>query len=495
MIANRIYEWARSQPTKPAVISSDHDHTSSYADFARAIECARRFFELQGLPAGQTAIVLSSNLFDDWVRVMALRALGLNTVCVRSVEVAAAVKLRNVACLVMFEATQHAPKFNGTSLEGIKVIMVPRAIFSHVRTGDPPLPPHRAPPFGGHILLTSGTTGTYKKVFFDGAYEDRRNQVWVHELRFNNKSIYHVRNLALWSGVGFKVPSAVWQVGGCVVMTARPTEFFRYPIDFSIIGPAALKELLRSLDTGSTHDNCELMVGGGFLPLELAEETVRRVTRKLGILYSSTELAAPALLSRRGASPDMYWLAPAANRTIRIVDENGNECPQGQEGQLCIQIMDIDCKSYLDDEETTAKMFRDGFFYPGDLAVSRADGCVRILGRIADVLNVRGQKLAVAPMELAVQRMLGVDEVCLFYGLNKGGHEELVIAIQGDAMPPKSVLDQVAREFPSFERIRVQFFKEFPRSATGLRKTRRSVLRKLVFPEPGEMSRAEAQLE
>ena len=54
--------------------------------------------------------------------------------------------------------------------------------------------------------------------------------------------------------------------------------------------------------------------------------------------------------------------------------------------------MEIDCKCYLDDDEATGKMFRDGCFCPGDMAVRRADGRVRILGRTADVLNIRGRR-------------------------------------------------------------------------------------------------------
>ena len=145
------------------------------------------------------------------------------------------------------------------------------------------------------------------------------------------------------------------------------------------------------------------------------------MTKRVGISFGATELATPALLSRSCAKGDLYWLAPAPDRTVRIVDENGNDCPPGQQGELRIQFMDIDCKSYIDDEETTAKVFCDGFFCPGDMAVRRADGRIRILGRTADVLNVRGRKVAVAPIELAVQHALRVDEVCLLSGLNEAG--------------------------------------------------------------------------
>ena len=160
--------------------------------------------------------------------------------------------------------------------------------------------------------------------------------------------------------------------------------FFRHAIDLSILTPWMLKELTQSVSTWPAQNNCELLVTAGFLPTELAKETIRRVTTKLGIVYGSTELATSALLSQSCTEGDLYWLAPAPNRTVRIVDESGNECPSGKQGELRIGLMDIDCKSYLDDEETSAKVFRDGFFCPGasqrrpalPLAMIAASGCL-----------------------------------------------------------------------------------------------------------------------
>src|SRR5262249_49071741 len=157
------------------------------------------------------------------------------------------------------------------------------------------------------------------------------------------------------------------------------------------------------------------------------------------------------LLSRSSVGDEeLYWLAPVGDRKIRIVDENGDDCPPGQEGELRIQLWEIDCASYLDDEDTSAKIFQDGFFCPGDMAVGRADGRVRVLGRAVDVLHLRGNKHAAAPYELAVQQALMVDEVCLFSGSNHAGEEELVVAIESDRSLPQSSADQIARALPAF---------------------------------------------
>ena len=483
MITQRIYQWARSLPTKVALISNDVPF--SYADFARAIEAARSFFARQNLPVNHTAIVLPGGLDESWVFIMALRALGLNTACVETGDQALTLNLKDLAAIIISSGHPEAPKLNGGRLTGTNIIKVPGDLFYNIRTGDLPSPLDHAPPFGGHILLTSGTTGTYKKILLYGRYEDGRNAARANVYPLNKNMIYHVGKLAAWTAVGFGLPSAAWHTGASVVMDTRGDavkNFFRYRIDLSILTPAALKELLQSNSRGANHEDCELLVTSGFLPLEVAQQTARQLTKKIGISYGSTELATPSLLSRHSPDPEMYWLSPTPNRVVRVTDENGVDCAPGQEGELRIALMEIDCKSYLDDDDATGKMFRGGFFCPGDMAVSRADGRVRIIGRTADVLNVQGKKIAVAPLEMDFRRILHVEEVCLFSGLNAAGQEELVVAIEADMELPRSACEQVAREFTSFAGVRFVYFKQFPRT-TGARKVHRLALRKLILPQ------------
>jgi acyl-coenzyme A synthetase/AMP-(fatty) acid ligase len=242
-----------------------------------------------------------------------------------------------------------------------------------------------------------------------------------------------------------------------------------------------LRELVRSMDTSGPMDqDCELIIASGFLSVSLAEEAISRVARRLMITYGCSEIGATPLLSRFTATHDMHWLAPGDGHTIEIVDENGNLC---QEGELRILLTEIDCTSYLDDEEASAKVFRNGFVYPGDMAVRRADGRIRILGRVDDVVNVQGRKFAVTPIEHEIQQLLGVDEVCLFCGPNAAGNEELAVAIQSSRQLSRSEVEAVARRCAPFETVRVTVFNEFPRTETETRKTRRSVLKKLVFGE------------
>jgi acyl-coenzyme A synthetase/AMP-(fatty) acid ligase len=481
MIVDRIYEWAKCQPEKTAVVWNDV--SVNYLSFANAILATIEFFQEKKLPLGRTAIVLVHNRLDAWLIIMALRALGLNTISVTAIPTAKALKIRDTACIVITQAEASLwPKLVAETASGAKIVVVPQL---H-RAGPPEdLHPSSSSPFGGHILYTSGTTGTYKKVLLSGEHEDQRNFARAQSWSFNRNTVGHFVDYGLWTGGGFKGPLAIWHMGGCVVLDQSDDKFknfFLNGTNFAQLIPPLLKELLQTRGPlAHPIDGFAVSVGGGFLPIDLAEQTIQQLTNRITLNYSATELIPSPLRSQFRTKDDLYWFKPMKGRLVQIIDENGRECAIDQEGELRVKLSDIDCTHYLDDEEASARIFRGAFFYPGDMAVRRQDGRIRILGRVADVLILHGQKMAVAPIEQSIQHDLEVDEVCLFSGLNKQGYEEVVVAIQSNREIEKAKLDNVALKiFPS-QRVRFTIHREFPRTETGTRKIKRALLKKLLF--------------
>ena len=172
------------------------------------------------------------------------------------------------------------------------------------------------------------------------------------------------------------------------------------------------------------------------------------------------------------------WLAPFADREVTIMDDERRPVGPEQEGFIRIALHDDDFSSYYG-EPVGKSSFDGGYFYPGDMAVRRADGRIRILGRVEDVIIVAGQKLAVAPIEQDLQRHLDVDEVCLFGHANNTGQEELIVAIKSSSRPPQAKLDHIRAEFKSFDVVRFHVMDEFPRTDIG--KVRRVVLKNLLL--------------
>lgn len=110
MTIGRIRSWAMSQPDKTAVINDGVHY--SYSSFIRAIEASRQLLGQFDLPIGKTAVVMVNDLFDGWCLTFALRAIGLNTIVVRSIAQAEELNVKDVACVVISqtERNTHALK-------------------------------------------------------------------------------------------------------------------------------------------------------------------------------------------------------------------------------------------------------------------------------------------------------------------------------------------------------------------------------------------------
>ena len=471
MTVERINHWASVQPDKTALIHNDRPLT--YRQFASAIGAAHRRLADQGLAEGSTAIVLAQDLANAWLLVMAARSLGLTTVAVTSLGGIDGLRLRDVTCVLAAESERSIAV--GLTPPGARPIFVPIGAPG----GGATAPDGR---WGDHILYTSGTTGGYKKVLVEARLEARRNQARAELSRFSPQSVFHALDFGLWTGIGFKSPSAAWWAGGCVVIDQSPQRFARF-FDHGVTYCQTLPETLRTLvaahpDRQAT-DGLLLRVGGGFTPLALAEQAIRRLSKRLVIGFSATELTAQVMASEFRTVDDLNWLKPNPGRVVQVVDEDDAVVAPGVEGVLRIQLDELDSRSYLDDEATTTQVFRGGFFYSGDIAVARDDGAVRILGRAADVINIKGQKRAVGPMEERIQQGLGVDEVCLFSGLDADGVEELVVAVRSAAPLDKADVERRLGGSVIFDKVRIELFDDFPRTANG--KTRRLELRRMVF--------------
>ena len=480
MLVQQIYEWAATQPDRTALIEGDL--STSYAQFARMIEAARKHLATEDLPVGKFAVVFSRTVLEKWVTVLALRALGLHTVTIATLALAGELGIRNVSCVVTTQEMSRQIGAVPAAFGGARLISVPQTVYGRDSTAPVPSHPGDAPPYGGYLICTSGTTGAYKKVFYEGALE-KESILWQADaFSLDKNSIFHIVDFPTFTAIGAKCPPGAWYAGGCAVISSgaeRLRDFFRHRPTHAILIPAMVSQLLEARRDGDAlQTGFELGVGGGFLPLQVAERAVRHITPRVNVYYASTETSA-LLRSQFRSLEDLHWLTPHKS-TIEIIDDAGNECAPGVEGELRMRRRDFDPSGYLDDDETTAKFFRDGCFYPGDLAVRREDGRIRVLGRTEDVVNVRGWKIAVAPLEELIQRRLGVDTVCVFSELDKSGEERIVIALESDRLPPEDKLAAAIQDRTGFERVRWEVLETFPRTEGGTSKVNRRKLRPLV---------------
>ena len=92
-----------------------------------------------------------------------------------------------------------------------------------------------------------------------------------------------------------------------------------------------------------------------------------------------------------------------------ILDRNGNELPDGQEGEICVSGPAILCGYYGDEEATRDAIDEKGRLHTGDLGYLDDKGYLHITGRLKDIIIRNGLNLSPVKIEAAIRSVIGVE--------------------------------------------------------------------------------------
>jgi long-chain acyl-CoA synthetase len=107
--------------------------------------------------------------------------------------------------------------------------------------------------------------------------------------------------------------------------------------------------------------------------------------------YGLTETAPVASTNPYGEQSRLGTVGiPVPGTAFKVIDDDGNEQPLGERGELCIKGPQV-MKGYWQREEATSEVLdAEGWFKTGDIAVIDPDGFVRIVDRKKDMIIVSG---------------------------------------------------------------------------------------------------------
>jgi fatty-acyl-CoA synthase len=151
----------------------------------------------------------------------------------------------------------------------------------------------------------------------------------------------------------------------------------------------------------------------------------------------------------------------------------------GEPGEVCFKGWCI-TKGYFDDPQKTAEALDDeGWFRTGDLGVIGGDGCVRLVGRIKDMIRVGGENVAAADVEAILLKHDAVKQA-VAVGLADNRLVEVVAVFvelkTGKQTTEQEIVDYCRAHLASFKvPRRVKFIDEWP--MTGAGKIQRYVLK------------------
>jgi acyl-coenzyme A synthetase/AMP-(fatty) acid ligase len=464
MITQLIFDWAKQTPDRTAVIYSGVP--LSYRSFAQAIAVARGYFARRSYVGPGYAVLAVSNLRDFWILCLALRSLGLTTVAVPSAAEVGRLGLPNVRCVITATGETWA------GLEGLCTELgLPLLSVSLAGESALGLEASKAPDqLGGHILLSSGTTGSYKMVLMspavDAVFLPRRVEVFG----MNQDTVLSLFNFGAWTGPGYGWAASAWSVGGATLIEQGREAYqglLRPGITDAFLVPAMLAAILAApAGAFPRNDKMQLAVGAGAMTRTQVDQAKARITPRLNSSFGTTEAGVIAF-TPLDTPEDQKWHRLAPGCVVEIVDESGRPVPTGEIGRLRISTVGGPT-SYLNDEVATRAFFKDGFFFTGDLAVMRSDGRMALQGRVTDVINVQGTKISPAAIEDRLGELLGVSGVCLFSMQNDSGEEVFHVVVETSTpIDSERLTAAFKQELRGFPQARVYFAAALPRNEMG----------------------------
>ena len=246
------------------------------------------------------------------------------------------------------------------------------------------------------------------------------------------------------------------------------------------------QDLLDAIDSGKVHlddyllDQWRLMhIGAQPVPPSLIHRWKKVFPHHLyDTNYGLSESIGPGCvhlgvenIDKVGAigKPGYLWQA-------KVVDEQGNEVPQGQVGELIVCGPGV-MQCYYKNPEATAEVLKGDWLYTGDMAEVDQDGFIYLVDRKKDVVISGGENLYPVQIEAFLRRFDKIKDVAVI-GMPDARLGEIAAAIVEvkDGMTcTEEEINAFCQELPRYKRPRKIIFDKIPRNPTG--KIEKPVLR------------------
>ena len=357
-------------------------------------------------------------------------------------------------------------------------------------------PERTAPEDPAIIIYTSGTTGPPKGALHGhGILLGHVPGVALpHDLAPRMGDLFWTPADWAWIGGLFDVLMPALHWGLPVVSSTRtgfdPEEAFdlmeRWGVRNVFFPPTVLR-MMR--DTENPQERWELdlaTVACGGEPLE--EAAFEWAREELGItineFYGQTECNlilsnCNAFMPARAGSMGR----PVPGHRVAVIDEEGNELPPGERGEVAVKRPDpVMMLGYWNNERATEETFTGDWLKTGDLASVDEEGYFRFTGRDDDLIISAGYRIGPAEIE---NTLTGHEDVLMAAAIGKpderrGQVVKAFVVLQEGQKENEDLVgelqDLVRKRLGKHEYPReVEFVEELPTTATG--KIKRNVLR------------------
>lgn len=334
-----------------------------------------------------------------------------------------------------------------------------------------------------YLQYTGGTTGVAK-----GAELTHRNMIanleqasaWVrpvmeegNEIIITALPLYHIFSLTANCLTFLKF-------GGMSVLITNPRDITRFvsqieKLPFTVI--TGVNTLFNALLNNQKFksfkfDHLKLALGGGMAVQKIVAERWQKLTGKVLLeAYGLTE-ASPAVtinpLSLTKFNDSIGLPVPSTDVSLR--DDQNNEVPLGQQGELCVKGPQV-MHSYWNNPEETQKIFTpDGWLKTGDICFMDEKGYLHLVDRKKDMILVSGFNVYPNEIEDVIASHPGVLEVAVV-GIKDEHSAEVpkaFIVKKDPSLTAEDILTYCHTQLTGYKMPKsIEFRNELPKSNVG----------------------------
>lgn len=340
------------------------------------------------------------------------------------------------------------------------------------------------------ILYTSGTTGqpkgaelTHSNIYFNAIvafnlhvpglnYTDGKQKVCLITLPlFHTTGQTAQMNAQMFAGhkivllPRFDAQAALDAIKkeGVNFWTGVPTMYWAILklVEENNIDPAPYSESMAILSSG-----------GAPMPVELMKKFEETFNVKILEGYGLSETSPISTFNHPNIDSKAGTVGqPIFGVEVRCVDENDNEVPRGERGEVVMRGHNI-MKGYYKRPEATAEAFKNGWFHSGDIGVMDEDGFLAIVDRKKDMILRGGYNVYPRELEEVLMTHEAVSLVAVIgVACDKMGEEvkAYIVKKQGfENVCENDIIEWSKEQFAAYKYPRfVEFRENLPVGGTG----------------------------
>jgi len=222
------------------------------------------------------------------------------------------------------------------------------------------------------------------------------------------------------------------------------------------------------------YDTSDLRIcitGGASMPVEVLRGFEEAFGCELLEGYGLSETSPVACTNHPGRPRKPGSIGtPLEQVEMKVVDENDEEVPQGEVGEIVIRGHNV-MKGYWQRSEATEEAMRGGWFHTGDMARIDEDGYFFIVDRKKDLIIRGGYNVYPREVEEVLYEHPKIREAAVIGVPHDQWGEEIGAAIvphEGEELAPEEVSEYVKERIAAYKYPRIVWFvDDLPKGPTG----------------------------